>query len=103
MSNQFSEYLAGYLKRQSDNYKEYLLTALNNKDHSITLLASSGGVNNDSKDLRNLELLSDAQIFQETLQFSRSGRNAYKIFSLTNMGLKMAEDLKNQNAVAVHS
>ncbi len=102
MSIEFADYLADYLKRQSKNYKAYLLSALENKEHCISVLGSSGGVINDSKDIRNLELLCDAQIFEEKLQFSRSGRNEYKIFCLTDLGVKLAEDLKKDNLLTVH-
>jgi hypothetical protein len=97
MSSEFANYLADYLKKRSNNYKNYLLTALENKDHCISILASSEGVINESKDIRNLELLCDAKIFGERLQFSRSGRNEYKIFCLTQLGLKLAEDLKKDS------
>jgi hypothetical protein len=49
-----------------------------------------------------LELLCDAKIFEEKLQFSRSGRNEYKIFCLTDLGVKLAEDLKKDDLLAVH-
>ncbi len=101
MSNEFSEYLADYLKKQSTNFKTYLLTALENKDHCISLLASSGGMIYETKDLRNFELLCDAKLFEEKVQFSRSGRNSYKIFCLTELGLKMAEDLKKDDMMAI--
>lgn len=101
MSSEFSDYLADYLKQHSKSYKTYLLTALENKDHCISVLGASGGVINDSKDIRNLELLVDAKIFVEKLQFSRSGRNEYKIFCLTDLGLKLAEDLKKDSVLTV--
>jgi len=101
MSTEFSEYLADYLKKQSNNFKTYLLTALENKDHCISLLSSSGGMIHETKDLRNFELLCDAKLFEEKLQFSRSGRNSYKIFCLTALGLKLAEGLKKDELIAV--
>lgn len=101
MSSEFSNYLADYLKRQSKNYKTYLLEALESKDHCISRLGSSEGVINDSKDIRNLELLCDAEIFEEKLVFSHSGRNEYKIFCLTDLGVKLAEDLKKDNVLTV--
>jgi hypothetical protein len=101
MSSEFADYLADYLKKQSKNYRTYLLTALESKDHCVSVLASSGGVINDSKDIRNFELLCDAKIFEEKLQFSRSGRNEYKIFCLTDLGVKLAENLKRDNILTV--
>ncbi len=101
MSSEFADYLADFLKRQAKNYKTYLLSALEAQDHCISILGSSGGVINDSKDIRNLEFLCDAKIFEEKLQFSRSGRNEYKIFCLTDLGVKLAEDLKKDNIVTI--
>jgi hypothetical protein len=101
MSSEFANYLADYLKQQSKNYKTYLLSAIESKDHCISVLGSSGGVVNDSKDIRNLELLCDAKIFEEKLEFSRSGRNEYKIFCLTELGVKLAEDLKKDSLLTV--
>jgi hypothetical protein len=99
MSNEFSEYLAEYLKKQSNYFKEYLLKALENKDHCVSVLSSSGGVVVESKELRDFELLCDAKIFKENVQFSRSGRNAFKIFCLTDLGEKLAEDLKKETEI----
>jgi hypothetical protein len=101
MPNEFAEYLAGYLRNQSENYKTYLLTALENKDHCVSIVSSSVGITNESKDLKNFELLCDAKIFTEKTQFSRSGRNMFKIFCLTDLGLKLAEDLKREDGITV--
>lgn len=101
MPNEFADYLAGYLRKQSENYKTYLLAALENQDHCISIVSQSVGIANESKDLKNFELLCDAKIFTETTQFSRSGRNVFKIFCLTDLGLKLAEDLRRENGIAV--
>ncbi len=101
MPSEFVDYLAGFLKKQSENYKTYLLAALENKDHCVSVLASSGGVQTNPKDLSSYELLCDAKLFEERIQFSRSGRNEYKIFCLTEFGLKLAEGLRNEGAMTV--
>jgi hypothetical protein len=101
MPSAFVNFLADYLKKQSENYKTYLLSALKNEDRCISILASSGGVLTNAKDVRNFELLCDAKIFEEKIQFSHSGRNAYKIFCLTDLGLKLALDIKNEGALTV--
>jgi hypothetical protein len=96
MPSEFAEYLASYLKKQAQNYRAYLLQALDDKDRSITVLSSGGGVLVDSKEIRDLELLCDAKIFDVTVQFSHSGRNAFKVFHLTELGVKLAQDLKKE-------
>jgi hypothetical protein len=101
MPNEFADYLAGYLRKQSENYKTYLLAALENEDHCVSIVSQSVGITNESKDLKDFELLCDAKIFTEKIQFSRSGRNMFKIFCLTDIGVKLAEDLKSENAITV--
>jgi hypothetical protein len=96
MSEIFADYLSNYLKQHANQFKQYLLAALENKDHYISYLEFSNGVENNSQDLRNCELLCDAQLFRETVQISRNGRNFYKNFYLTNLGLKLAEELRQQ-------
>ena len=50
--------------------------------------------------LKNCELLRDAQIFREDTRISRNGRNIYKVFSLTDFGRQIAEELKKESEIA---
>ena len=49
-----------------------------------------------SSDLKNCQLLRDAQLFTEDLRISRNGRNTYKIYCLTELGKKHAEGIKKE-------
>ena len=50
-----------------------------------------------SSDLKNCELLRDAQLFNEDTRISRNGRNTYKIFCLTELGKEIADQLKKES------
>jgi hypothetical protein len=100
MSQKFGNYLSEYIQSRVGVFKKYLIAALNNKEQSIWYLESTEGVIVPSSDLKNCELLRDAQIFSEDTRISRSGRNIYKVFSLTNFGRQIAEELKKESQVA---
>lgn len=103
MSDAFADYLSKHLKEHATQFNQYLLAALNSKDHSISYLESSEGLSNKSKDLRNCEFLASVGLFQETLQLSRKGRNFYKCFELTDLGKRFAEDLQQQSGVVAET
>jgi hypothetical protein len=102
MSSEFSNYLSNYVKKNSLVLKKYLLLALDNRDHCISFLESSGGMMETSSDLKACEFLRDAKIFQEALKFSRKGRNGYKTFQLTELGLKYAEEIKREKLLTAN-
>jgi DNA-binding PadR family transcriptional regulator len=96
MSQELSEYLSTYIQSRVGVFKKYLLAALENKDQSIWYLESSEGMLVPSSDLKNLQLLRDAQLFTEDTRISRNGRNTYKIYCLTELGRKLATEIKKE-------
>ena len=99
MSQKFSEYLSEYIRSRVGVFKKYLLAALDNKDQAIWYLESSEGTVIPSADLKNCELLRDAQIFRDDIKLSRNGRNTYKIYYLTDLGKKIALELKAESLI----
>jgi hypothetical protein len=99
MSQELSEYLSTYIQSRVGVFKKYLLAALENRDQSIWYLESSGGMLVPSSDLKNLQLLRDAQLFTEDTRISRNGRNTYKIYCLTEQGKKLATEIKKEGLV----
>ena len=100
MSQRLGDYLSEYIKGRVGVFKKYLLAALDNKDQSIWYLEASAGMMIPSADLKNCELLRDAQLFHEDLKLSRNGRNTYKIYYLTDLGKKLAEELKAESLIS---
>ncbi len=97
MSGKLAEYLAEYIRGRVGVFKKYLVAALDNRDSCIWYLESSEGVLMPSSDLKNCELLRDAQIFHEDMRITRNGRNVYKIFCLTELGKQIAADMKKES------
>ncbi len=100
MSQKFETYIIDYIKNRMGTFKKYMLAALGNKDGSIMYLVYSEGMVMPNSDLKNCELLRDAQLFREDTRVSRNGRNTYKIFYLTEAGRKIAEDLKAESLIS---
>jgi len=96
MSAELGEYLSNYIQTRTGLLKKYLLAALDNKDHCIWYLESTEGRLAPSSDLKNCQLLRDAQLFNEDVKMSRNGRNTYKIYCLTELGKKFAEAIKKE-------
>lgn len=96
MTEELSAYLSSYIKTRVGVYKKYLLAALDNKDQCIWYLESTEGMLTPSSDLKNCQLLRDAQLFNEDTRISRNGRNTYKIYCLTELGKKLAEEIKKE-------
>jgi hypothetical protein len=96
MSEELQEYLSNYIQHRVGIFKKYLLAAFDNKDHCIWYLESSEGRLLPSSDLKNCQLLRDAQLFNEDVRISRNGRNTYKIYCLTELGKKFAEGVKEE-------
>jgi hypothetical protein len=96
MSEELARYLSIYIQSRVGVFKKYLLAALDNKDHSIWYLESTEGMLVPSSDLKNIQLLRDAQLFNEDIRISRNGRNTYKIYGLTELGMKLATEIKKE-------
>jgi hypothetical protein len=96
MSEELDAYLSSYIKSRVGVFKKYLLAALDNKDQCIWYLESTEGMLVPSSDLKNCQLLRDAQLFNEDMRISRNGRNTYKIYCLTELGKKLAAEIKKE-------
>jgi hypothetical protein len=96
MSEELGEYLSSYIQTRVGIFKRYLLAALDNKDQCIWYLESSEGMLAPSSDLKNCQLLRDAQLLTEDVRISRNGRNTYKIYCLTELGRKLASEIKKE-------
>ena len=96
MSEELREYLSNYIQTRIVILKKYLLAALDNKDQCIWYLESSEGMLVPSSDLKNCQLLKDAQLFNEDVRTSRHRRNVYKIYCLTELGENLAERIKKE-------
>jgi len=97
MTEKLSVYLSDYIRTRVGVFKKYLLATLNSKDQCILYLEASEGMPIPSSDLKNCELLRDAQLFLEDTRLSRSGRNTYKVFCLTELGKQIAEQLRKES------
>ena len=100
MSQRLGEYLSEYIKGRVGVFKKYLLAALDNRDQNIWYMEASAGMIIPSADLKNCELLRDAQLFREDIKVSHNGRNTYKIYYLTDLGKKLAEELKAESMLS---
>jgi hypothetical protein len=100
MSQKLGDYLAEYIQSRVGVFKKYLIAAFDNKDQCIWYLESSEGMIIPSSDLKNCELLRDAQLLHEDIRVSRNGRNTYKIYCLTELGRKMAQEIREEGLVS---
>jgi hypothetical protein len=103
MSEKLESYLSTYIKTRVGVFKKYILAAHASKDQCVWYLEASEGMIMPSSDLKNCELLRDAQIFNEDIRISRNGRNTYKIFCLTELGKQIAEQLRKESEIAQDS
>ncbi|MGD6852427.1 MAG: hypothetical protein ACQCN6_10255 [Candidatus Bathyarchaeia archaeon] len=90
----FDEYICRFVQEHKEFLRKYLLNAYESKDRYLCYLDSSLGTPVPSEDIRNLEFLTEAKLFKEEAKFNRDGRNRYKMFTLTEMGQRMAQHLK---------
>lgn len=99
ISTELGDYLSDYIQGRVGVFKKYLMAALDNKDQCIWYLESSAGMIIPSSDLKNCELLRDAQLLHEDIRVSRNGRNTYKLYCLTDLGKKMAIAIREESMV----
>jgi len=99
MSVKFETYLLDYIKSRVGVFKKYLLAALDSKDCCIWYVEYCEGTIMPSADLKNCQLLRDAQLFREDTKLSRNGRTAYKVYCLTDVGKIIAQELKDESIV----
>jgi hypothetical protein len=103
MSEKLENYLATYIKSRVGVFKKYILAAQTGKDQCVWYLEASEGMVMPSSDLKNCELLRDAQLFNEDIRISRNGRNTYKIFCLTELGKQIADQLRKESEIGQES
>jgi hypothetical protein len=102
MTAKFENFLSDYMRSRVGVFKKYLLAALDSKDGCLWYLESREGTVVPSADLKNCELLRDAELFTEDTKIdSRHGRNSYKFFCLTELGKQYAEELKQESSVDI--
>lgn len=94
--SQLDEYLTKYITQRSIVLEKYVLEAFDNEDKRVLCMESFQGTILPSDDLKNCEFLRDAEIFSEEIKIHRNGHNCYRVFRLTQKGLRFAEDLKQQ-------
>ena len=96
MVEKFADFICKYIQGKAEVFKGYLLAALENKEGYVCFISESLGTDMSIEDVRNGELLADAGLFKEETKFTRSGKNRYQIFHLTDLGREMAEQIKNE-------
>ncbi len=97
MSESFEGFMCRFIRGQAVIFKKYLLAALDSQDKYLCYLDMSLGTPLLSMDIKNCELLAEAGLFHEEIKTSRDGRNRYKFFYLTDLGMEMVEKIKEQN------
>jgi hypothetical protein len=98
MSEKLGVYLTGYIQGRVGEFKTYLLSALDNRDQCLCYLESNEGMIAPISDMKNCELLRDAQIFTEDTKVSNeNGRTYFRFFHLTELGRKFAMELKQES------
>jgi len=100
MSVKFETFLTDYIKSRVGIFKKYLLAALNNKDYCLWYVESCEGTTMPGADLKNCQLLRDANLFMEDTKLSMNGHITYKIYRLTDEGKKIAQELKEESKVS---
>ena len=96
MTQKFEDFMCEYIQDQTDILKKYLLAASDNQDQYISYLDVSLGTPIPSIDIRNCEVLTDARLFREEVKLTRDGHNRYKLYYLTDLGKKMARQIKEK-------
>jgi hypothetical protein len=94
--SQLDEYLTKYIAQRSIVLEKYVIEAFDSEDKRLLCMESFQGTILLTDDIKNCEFLKDAEIFTEEIKIHRNGHNRYRVFRLTQKGLKFAEDLKQQ-------
>ena len=100
MSTKFETFLTNYIKKRVGVFKRYLLAALQNKDCCLWYVEYCEGTMMPNADLKNCELLRDANLFTEDTKVTRNGRTTYKIYCLTAEGKRIAQELNEESTVS---
>lgn len=90
------DYMCRYMDEKSDELKGCLLAALENEEGYLCMLVESLGTPVASESLNYSELLTKAGLFWDEERITRNGRNRYRLFHLTDVGRRVAEQIKNE-------
>jgi len=100
MSVKFEAFLTDYIKSRVGVFKKYMLAALHKKDGCLWYVEYCEGTMMPNADLKNCELLRDANLFTEDTKVTRNGRTTYKIYCLTAEGKRIAQELNEESTVS---
>jgi hypothetical protein len=98
METQLESYLTQYINNRVNVLKKYLLSALEKENGDISFLESFEGSKINNPDLKNCEFLNDAGLFTENPRQIMRSYTCYRIFHLTEVGKRLAIELKKQEA-----
>jgi hypothetical protein len=98
MENQLENYLTEYINNRISVLKKYLLAAVNKESGDISFLESFEGSKINNPDLKNCEFLKDAGLFTENPKQILRTYTCYRVFRLTEVGKRFANELKKQEA-----
>ena len=90
------EYMCTYMKSLANPLKGCLLAALKSKDGYLSLHDERLGSTIESVDLKLCGLLASAGLFREEEKLTMDGHNHYRLFYLTDVGKKMAEQADSE-------
>lgn len=96
LAERFRDFICEYIKGRAEVLQGYLIGALESKEGYLCYLDESLGTPLPSLDIRNCELLTNAELLHEEIKLTRNGRNRYKIFSLNDLGREMAQQIKEE-------
>ena len=100
MTQKLEELMCKHIQNQTGTLKKYLLAASDSQEQYLCYLYVSIGTVVPSIDIRNCELLTDAQLFKEEVKLTRDGRNRYKHFYLTDLGKEIAMQMKEEKSTS---
>ena len=94
MAEKLEDLLCKYIQNKSEPLKGCLIAAFDSREQYLSLLDESLGTPVPSMNIKLCDLLVDAGLFREEIKITRDGRNRYKIFTLTDLGRQIAQQIK---------
>ncbi len=94
MVETLQDYMYKFIQSQNEALKGCIIAAFDSREHYLSLLDESLGTPIPSGDIKLCELLTNAGLFREEIKMTRDGRNRYKVFFLTDAGVKIAKQIK---------
>ncbi len=96
MVGTLQDHMCRFIQDQTQSLKGCLVAAFDSREHYLSLLDESLGTPISSANTKLCELLADAGLFREEVRLTRDGRNRYKIFHLTDIGMETAKQIKSE-------